>query len=175
MEMTQIKGVAVTVGATAAFTALLTGSIVTVHNYQETGSNIDTAEAFNDLQVKAADATTNGLTGAFSDHCLTLKESVTSGASPLSWVPEHVESRTDVETGEVFTETTVAYSELADSYDWQWTATSLRSTASTAAHRGITSYHETHSFSRRSWIRAIARSKAPLPRSSHDSQLFKNL
>ena len=132
MEMTQVKGVAVTVGATAAFTALLTGSIVTVHNYQETGSNIDTAEAFNDLQVKAADATTNGLTGAFSDHCLTLKESVTGSASPLSWVPEHVESRTDVETGKVFTETTVAYSELADSYDWQWTNTE-RDTAQASA------------------------------------------
>lgn len=124
MEMTQVKGVAVTVGATAAFTVLLTGSIVTVHNYQEKGSNIDTAEVFNDLQFKAADAMETGLTGVFSDHCLTLKEGITPGASPISWVPEETKSLpADLETGEVFTRKTVAYSELENSYDWQWTNT----------------------------------------------------
>ena len=132
MGMTQVKGMAVTVGATAAFTALLTGSIVTVHNYQDKAASIDTVDAFNDLQIKAANAIETGLTGVFSDHCLTLKEGVTGGASPLSWVPEHVESRTDVETGEVQTETTVAYSKLEDSYDWQWTYTE-RDTAQAGA------------------------------------------
>lgn len=131
MRMTQVKGTAVTVGATAAFTALLTGSIVTVHNYQDKAASIDTVDAFNDLQIKAADAIETGLTDVFSDHCLTLKEGVTGSASPLSWVPKHVESRTDVETGEVQTETTVAYSELEDSYDWQWTNTE-RDTAQAA-------------------------------------------
>ena len=111
---------AVTVGATAAFTALLTGSIVTVHSYQETDSNIDTAEAFNDLQIKAANALETGLTGVFSDHCLTLKEGVTDGASPLSWVPERTESASNLETGETSTTKIVAYDKLENSYDWQW-------------------------------------------------------
>lgn len=123
MEMTQVKGVAVTVGATAAFTALVTGSIVAVNEHYDATSSIDTAEAFNDLQVKDANAMTTGLTGAFSDHCLTLKEGVTDGASPLSWVPERTESVSNLETGEIHTEKIVAYSELEDSYDWQWTNT----------------------------------------------------
>jgi hypothetical protein len=132
MEMTQVKGVAVTVGATAAFTALLTGSIVAVNEHYDTASSIDTADAFNDLQVKAADAIETGLTDVFSDHCLTLKEGLTDGASPASWVPEKTESRNDTESGKVFTETNVAYSELEDSYDWQWTNTE-RDTAQAGA------------------------------------------
>lgn len=99
MEMTQIKGVAVTVGATAAFTALLTGSIVAVNEHYDAISNIDTAEAFNDLQIRATNALTTGLTGAFSDHRLTLKEGLTDGASPASWVPEQTESSEATETG----------------------------------------------------------------------------
>lgn len=132
MEMTQVKGVAITVGATAAFTALLTGSIVAVHEHYDAASSIDTADAFNDLQVRATDALTTGLTGAFSDHCLTLKEGLTDGASPASWVPEKTESSENTETGGVFTETHVAYSELEDSYDWQWTNTK-RDTAQAGA------------------------------------------
>ena len=132
MKMTQVKGVAVTVGATAAFTALLTGSIVAVNEHYDAISNIDTTEAFNDLQVRATNALTTGLTGAFSDHCLTLKEGLINGASPASWVPEKTESRKDTETGEVFTETKVAYSELENSYDWQWTNTE-RDTAQAGA------------------------------------------
>ena len=132
MEMTQVKGVAVTVGATAAFTALLTGGIVAVHEHYDTASSINAADAFNDLQVKAADAIETGLTDVFSDHCLTLKEGLTDGASPASWVPEKTESREDIETGEVYTETKVAYSELEDSYDWQWTNTE-RDTAQAGA------------------------------------------
>lgn len=132
MEMTQIKGVAVTVGATAAFTALLTGGIVSVHNYQDKTASVDTTDAFNDLQVRATDALTTGLTDVFSDHCLTLKEGLTDGASPASWVPEKTESIEDTETGRVFTETKVAYSELEDSYDWQWTNTE-RDTAQAGA------------------------------------------
>lgn len=132
MEMTQVKGMAITVGATAAFTALLTGSIVAVNEHYDTASSIDTADAFNDLQVKAASAIETGLTDVFSDHCLTLKEGLTNGASPASWVPEQTESSEDTETGKVFTETKVAYSELEDSYDWQWTNTE-RDTAQAGA------------------------------------------
>lgn len=132
MEMTQVKGVAVTVGATAALTALLTGGVVAVNEHYDAASSIDTADAFNDLQVKAADAIETGLTDVFSDHCLTLKEGLTDGASPASWVPEKTESIEDTETGEVFTETNVAYNELEDSYDWQWTNTE-RDTAQAGA------------------------------------------
>lgn len=82
MEMTQVKGVAITVGATAAFTALLTGSIVAVHNYQDKASSIDTVEAFNDLQIEASTMRESGMTATFSDHCLTLKESFSPGATP---------------------------------------------------------------------------------------------
>lgn len=134
MEMTQVKGVAITVGATAAFTALLTGGVVAVNEHYDAASSIDTADVFNDLQVKAADAIETGLTDVFSDHCLTLKEGLTNGTSPASWVPEKTESinDTDTETDNVFTETKVAYSELEDSYDWQWTNTE-RDTAQAGA------------------------------------------
>lgn len=121
MEMTQVKGVAVTVGATAAFTALLTGSIVAVHNYQEKASSIDTVEAFNDLQIEASTMKESGMTDTFSDHCLTLKESFNPGATPLSWIPEQTESSpADTETGAISTDKTVVLSKLEDSYDWQW-------------------------------------------------------
>lgn len=122
MEMTQVKGVAVTVGATAAFTALLTGSIVAVHNYQEKASSIDTVEAFNDLQIEASTMRESGMTDTFSDHCLTLKESSSPGATPLSWVPEVTETEPSAETGEsgTYTYKTVDLSKLEDSYDWQW-------------------------------------------------------
>lgn len=143
MEMTQVKGVAVTVGATAAFTALLTGGIVAVNDYQDKAASVDTVEAFNDLQIKAADALETGLTGAFSDHCLTLKEGVTPGASPLSWIPEHVESNKDLETGEVSSTTTVAYSELEDSYDWQWTNTKRDTAQASALANALNTYGQT--------------------------------
>lgn len=120
MEMTQVKGVAITVGATAAFTALLTGSIVAVHNYQEKASSIDTVEAFNDLQFEASTMKESGMTDTFSDHCLTLKESSSPGATPLSWAPEVTKTEPSTETGVSITYKTVDLSKLEDSYDWQW-------------------------------------------------------
>lgn len=86
MEMTQVKGVAITVGATAAFTALLTGSIVSVHNYQDKAASVDTVEAFNGLQLKAASLMETGLTDVFSDHCLTLQEGVDATMDVASWI-----------------------------------------------------------------------------------------
>lgn len=121
MEMTQVKGVAVTVGATAAFTALLTGGIVSVHNYQDKAASVDPVEAFNGLQFEASTMRESGLTDVFSDHCLTLKESIRPGATPLSWIPETTETNPpDPETGEVFTNTITDLARLEDSYDWQW-------------------------------------------------------
>lgn len=121
MEITQAKGVAITVGATAALTAVLTGGVVAIHDYQEKASSVDTAQAFNNLQFEASSMRKSGLTDVFSDHCLTLKESVLPGATPLSWVPEITTTGpADPETGERFTTTQTDLSRLDDSYDWQW-------------------------------------------------------
>lgn len=120
MEMTQVKGVALTVGATVAFTSALTGGIVAVHNYQDKAASIDTVEAFNDLQFEASTMRESGMTDTFSDHCLTLKESFSPGATPLSWVPEVTKTEPSTETGVSITYKTVDLSKLEDSYDWQW-------------------------------------------------------
>lgn len=128
MEMTQIKGVAVTVGATAAFTALLTGSIVAVHNYQEKASSANTAEVFNDLQFKVASLMETGLTDSFSDHCLTLSEGVDKLADVLSWVPEKDNPEYDPAYGRVYEPPKfIDLSKLEDRYDWQWVNTQRNS------------------------------------------------
>lgn len=124
MEMTQVKGVAVTVGATAAFTALLTGGIVSVHNYQDKTSSTNTAEVFNDLQFKAASLMETGLTDRFSDHCLTLSEGVDTSVDVLSWVPEKDNPKYDPAYGEVYEPLKlIDLSKLEDRYDWQWVNT----------------------------------------------------
>lgn len=120
MEMTQVKGVAITVGATVAFTGALTGGIVAVHNYQDKAASIDTVEAFNDLQFEASTMRESGMTDTFSDHCLTLKEGTSPGATPLSWVPEVNEITHDTETGKEITLKAANLAKLEDSYDWQW-------------------------------------------------------
>ena len=120
MEMTQVKGVTITVGATVAFTGALTGGIVAVHNYQDKAASIDTVEAFNDLQFEASTMRESGMTDTFSDHCLTLKESSRPGATPLSWVPEVNEITHDAETGKEITLKAANLAKLEDSYDWQW-------------------------------------------------------
>lgn len=123
MEMTQVKGVAVTVGATAAFTALLTGSIVSVHNYQDKASSTNTAEVFNDLQFKAASLMETGLTDPFSDHCLTLSEGVDATMDVASWVPEKDNPNYDPAYGDTDPRKLIDLSKLEDSYDWQWVNT----------------------------------------------------
>lgn len=134
MEITQAKGVALTVGATAAFTALVTGGIVAVHDYQESSTN--TAEMFNDIQFKAASLMETGLTDAFSDHCLTLREGVDASTDPLSWVPEEDNPNYDPAYGEVYEPRKIInLSKLEDSYDWQWVNTQ-RDTESIINHYG---------------------------------------
>lgn len=124
MEMAQVKGVAVTVGATAAFTALLTGGIVSVHNYQDKASSTNTAEVFNDLQFKAASLMETGLTDPFSDHCLTLSEGVDATMDVASWVPEKDNPDYDPAYGEVYEPLKlIDLSKLENSYDWQWVNT----------------------------------------------------
>ena len=124
MEMTQVKGVAITVGATAAFTALLTGGIVSVHNYQDKASSTNTAEVFNDLQFKTISLMETGLTDPFSDHCLTLSEGVDATMDVASWVPEKDNPDYDPAYGEVYgPRKLIDLSKLEDSYDWQWVNT----------------------------------------------------
>lgn len=60
------------------------------------------------------------MTDTFSDHCLTLKESSSPGATPLSWVPEVTKTEPSTVTGVSITYKTVDLSKLEDSYDWQW-------------------------------------------------------
>lgn len=123
MEMTQVKGAAVTVGATAAFTALLTGGIITVHDYQDKAASIDTVEAFNNLQLKAASLMETGLTDPFSDHCLTLQEGVDASIDVASWVPEKDNPNYDPAYGDIEPRKLIDLSKLEDSYDWQWVNT----------------------------------------------------
>ena len=118
MEITQAKGVAITVGATAAFTALLTGGIVSVHNYQDKASSTNTAEVFNDLQFKATSLMETGLTDVFSDHCLTLQEGTDASADVLSWVPEKDNPKYDPAYGERYEpRKLIDLSKLNDRYD----------------------------------------------------------
>lgn len=135
MEMTQVKGVAVTVGATAAFTALLTGGIASVHNYQDKAANIDTVEAFNGLQLKAASLMETGLTDPFSDHCLTLQEGTNATMDVASWVPEKDNPNYDPAYDDVSLRKIINFSKLDDSYDWQWVNTQ-RDTESIINHNG---------------------------------------
>lgn len=123
MEITQAKGVAITVGATAVLTAVLTGGVVTVHDYQEKASSANTAQMFNDIQFKAASLMETGLTDPFSDHCLTLTEGVDASADPLSWVPEKDNPNYDPNYPDVNFPKIIDLSKLKDSYDWQWVNT----------------------------------------------------
>lgn len=123
MEMTQFKGIAITVGATAAFTALLTGGIISVHDYQDKAASVDTVEAFNGLQLKAASLMETGLTDPFSDHCLTLQEGVDASIDVASWVPEKDNPNYDPAYGDIEPRKLIDLSKLEDSYDWQWVNT----------------------------------------------------
>ena len=135
MEMTQVKGVAITVGATAAFTALLTGSIVSVHNYQDKAASVDTVEAFNGLQLKATSLMETGLTDVFSDHCLTLQEGADATMDVASWVPEKDNPKYDPAYGDMDPRKIIDLSKLDDRYDWQWVNTQ-RDTESIISHNG---------------------------------------
>lgn len=135
MEITQVKGVAVTVGATAAFTALLTDGIVSVHNYQDKAASVDTVEAFNGLQLKAASLMETGLTDVFSDHCLTLQEGADATMDVASWVPEKDNPNYDPAYGDTDPRKLIDLSKLDDRYDWQWINTQ-RDTESIINHYG---------------------------------------
>ena len=64
---TQTKTLVGAIGATAAFTAALTGGITAVHQYSENAASADTVTGFNDFQNKIAQA--KAAAAQQSDHC----------------------------------------------------------------------------------------------------------
>ena len=86
METTQTKKLVASIGATAAFTALLTGGITAVHQYSENTASADTVAGFNDFQNRIAQA--KAAAADNSDHC-----KIHTGAfDELSYTPEPGES-----------------------------------------------------------------------------------
>ena len=83
---TQTKKLVGAIGATAAFTAALTGGITAVHQYSENAASADTVSSFNDFQNKIAQA--KAAAADNSDHC-----KIHTGAfDELSYTPELGES-----------------------------------------------------------------------------------
>ena len=83
---TQTKKLVASIGATAAFTATLTGSITAVHQDSENAASADTVTGFNDFQNKIAQA--KAAAADNSDHC-----KIHTGAfDELSYTPEPGES-----------------------------------------------------------------------------------
>ena len=83
---TQTKKLVASIGATAAFTAALTGGITAVHQYSEDASSADTVAGFNDFQNRIAQA--KAAAADNSDHC-----KIHTGAfDELSYTPQPGES-----------------------------------------------------------------------------------
>jgi hypothetical protein len=83
---TQTKKLVASIGATAAFTAALTGGITAVHQYSEDAASADTVAGFNDFQDRIAQA--KAAAADNSDHC-----KIHTGAfDELSYTPEPGES-----------------------------------------------------------------------------------
>lgn len=83
---TQTKKLVGAIGATAAFTAALTGGITAVHQYSENAASADTVAGFNDFQNRIAQA--KAAAADNSDHC-----KIHTGAfDELSYTPEPGES-----------------------------------------------------------------------------------
>lgn len=83
---TQTKKLVGAIGATAAFTAALTGGITAVHQYGEDAASADTVAGFNDFQNRIAQA--KAAAAQQSDHC-----KIHTGAfDELSYTPEPGES-----------------------------------------------------------------------------------
>ena len=83
---TQTKKLVASIGATAAFTAALTGGITAVHQYSENAASADTVAGFNEFQDRIAQA--KAAAADNSDHC-----KIHTGAfDELSYTPEPGES-----------------------------------------------------------------------------------
>ena len=86
METTQTTKLVASIGATAAFTALLTGGITAVHQWGEDAASASTVDTFNDFQNRLAQA--KAAAAQQSDHC-----KIHTGAfDELSYTPQPDES-----------------------------------------------------------------------------------
>ena len=79
---TQTKKLVGAIGATAAFTAALTGGITAIHQYSENAASADTVTGFNDFQNRIAQA--KAAAADNSDHC----KIHTGTFDELSYTPE---------------------------------------------------------------------------------------
>ena len=69
MSREQVKGTLLTVGATAASTALLVGGFVGYNHMQRATASVDVVDTFNQMEAKKV-AAEDVQHGVFSDHCL---------------------------------------------------------------------------------------------------------
>lgn len=122
MSHEQVKGTLLTVGATAASTALLIGGFVGYNHMQQSAASVDVVDTFNQMEAKkvAAEDTQHGV---FSDHCLV----ATVGdwtMDLISWVPEKPENNgqsIDDAYGNTHPAAKILDTDnLAGSYNWQW-------------------------------------------------------
>ena len=122
MSREQVKGTLLTVGATAASTALLIGGFVGYNHMQRATASIDVVDTFNQMEAKKV-AAEDVQHGVFSDHCLV----ATVGdwtMDLISWVPEKPENGgqpIDDAWGNTHPAAKILDTDsLAGSYNWQW-------------------------------------------------------
>lgn len=122
MSREQVKGTLLTVGATAASTALLVGGFVGYNHMQRTTASVDVVDTFNQMEAKKV-AAEDVQHGVFSDHCLV----ATVGdwtMDLISWVPEKPENGgqpVDDAWGNTHPAANILDTDnLAGSYNWQW-------------------------------------------------------
>lgn len=122
MRNEQVKGTLLTVGATAASTALIVGGFVGYSHMQQSAASVDVVDTFNQMEAKkvAAEDTQHGV---FSDHCLV----ATVGdwtMDLISWVPEKPENggqSIEDAWGNTHPAANILDTDgLAGSYNWQW-------------------------------------------------------
>lgn len=112
MPNEQVKGTLLTVGATAASTALLVGGIVDIHNTYESATGVDPSTVIDFHAKQASDAAAGG-TGEFSDHCLVMREGYMIAVPSASWT-------TDEQGNPVM-------DALPQTLNWQWVNTTRQS------------------------------------------------
>lgn len=122
MSHEQVKGTLLTVGATAASTALLVGGFVGYNHMQRATASVDVVDTFNQMEAKKV-AAEDVQHGVFSDHCLV----ATVGdwtMDLISWVPEKPENGgqpIEDAWGNLHPAAKILDTDnLAGSYNWQW-------------------------------------------------------
>ena len=111
MSHEQVKGTLLTVGATAASTALLVGGFIGYNHIQAMSSADEQAVIFNETHSAsgATDALT-GTTGEFSDHCTVMREGLQFTVGPMNYTTSNTSLRG----------TPVPPTRSTTGFDWQW-------------------------------------------------------